>query len=372
MVEILRDKQAINIQKIESFCDISCRVYPHKTLNTSKGIIRDRRLYCCSDEEIKENLAKQGVTNVRRILIRKNNEQVKSNTFILTFNNPSRPEKVNIFFERITVSPYIPNPLRCFNCQKFGHHENNCKNLLTCVNCAGLGDHHEGSCNKPVKCANCGAPHPANSNKCPVWKKEKEVTRIKFTNNISYPEARKLVENVPAQTYSVIVQSSNKIMKDAETQTSDACTQTPESSVVQTVSVTAADKPSASAVKPSASAVKPSASADKPSAPAVKPAAPAGKPAASAGKSNAGTPAPNGKNVAKAKSRSAGQQRNTAARTGQAVAQAKQGLDPIKTGNKFDALRDGAHEGMDCESSPSAHGSRNSHPTHSPIRPPTK
>ena len=54
----------------------------------------------------------------------------------------------------------------------------------------------------------------------PFGKKEKEVTRVKFTNNISYPEARKIVENIPAQTYSAIVQSSNKEMKDAQTQTS--------------------------------------------------------------------------------------------------------------------------------------------------------
>ena len=238
-------------------------------MNTSKGIIRDRRLYCCSEEEIVESLAKQGVTHVRRIQIKKDQEIVKTNTFILTFNTPTRPEKVRIFFEQISVSPYIPNPLRCFQCQKFGHHENNCKGTLICVHCAGVGDHHEGSCKKPVKCANCGDPHPANSNKCPIWKKEKEVTRVKFTNNISYPEARKIVENIPAQTYSAIVQSSNKVMKDAQTQTSDACTQT--ESTVKTVSASAADKTvSASA------ADKPSASADKLSAPADKPPAPAG------------------------------------------------------------------------------------------------
>ena len=36
---------------------------------------------------------------------------------------------------------YIPNPLQCFNCQRFGHHENSCPELpgSVCEKC-GMGD----------------------------------------------------------------------------------------------------------------------------------------------------------------------------------------------------------------------------------------
>ena len=383
LVEILREKQGKNILKLDTFCDLRCQVSPHRTLNTSKGIIRDRRLYCCSEDEIKEGLAKQGVTNVRRIQIRKNNEMVKTNSLILTFNNPTRPEKLEIFFQIVPVLPYIPNPLRCFQCQKFGHHENNCKNTLICGHCAGLGNHHEGSCNKPAKCANCGDPHPSNSNKCPVWQKEKEVTKLKFTNNISYPEARRLVENRPAQTFSAIVQSSYKQTKDAQTQTSNACTQTEftdtvSAGVADDLSAIAdgmsapADKLPVPAGKLSAPADKPSAPADGPSAPADKLSAPADKPSAAAGTASTqgtGIPVKNGKPVTKGNGQPAGQQRKSAARPGQATCPSKKGTnqDPLKTGNRFAVLKDGAREGMDCESSPSAHGSRQS--SHSPILP---
>ena len=348
LVEICREKQGINLQKLESFCGIKCTISPHKTLNSSKGIIRDRRLFCCSEEEIKENLASQGVTHVKRITIRRDKEQVKTNTLILTFNNPKRPDKLKIFFQLISVSPYIPNPLRCYWCQKFGHHENNCRNPPKCGHCADARNH--GECGNPVKCANCDGPHPAYSNKCPVWQKEKEVTRVKFTNNVSYPEARKIVENIPVQTYSTIVKSSSKVMRDASTQTCDASTQTPESIPANTV--------------PAVAAGKPSASADKLSAPAGN------QSAAASGAAKTGTPVPNGKNTSKSSGRPSGQQTVSAAKGGRARSPKKKDPkhDPIRTGNKFDVLKDGATEEMDCQSSPSVQEANQK--SHSPIRPP--
>ena len=46
------------------------------------------------------------------------------------------------------------------------------------------------------------------SNQCEIWKKEKEIIKIKVTKNITYQEARKLFELIPKPVYSKIVQSS--------------------------------------------------------------------------------------------------------------------------------------------------------------------
>ena len=375
LVEIIREKQGKNLQKLESFCDIKCTVSPHKTLNSSKGIIRDRRLFCCSEEEIVNNLASQGVTHARRIKMRKGDKLVDTNTIILTFNNPIRPDKLVIFFEIIPVRPYIPNPLRCFECQKFGHHENNCKNTLICAHCAGVGNHHEGSCDRPAKCANCGGPHPASSNKCPTWLKEKEVTRVKFTNNISYPEARKLVENTPSPEFSKIVQSSMRTTRSIGIQTCDAGTQTelPESTVSTPFVVKSSvstDRPSASADKPPASAGKLSASADKPDAADKKSASADRLSASAAAKASSEIPKPGSKGNRKA-DRSKTQPHKAESKTGSARSPSRKGQtpDPLKTGNRFGVLKDEDSERMDCESSPSPSEPRQQN--HSPIRPPT-
>ena len=43
-------------------------------------------------------------------------------------------------------------------------------------------------------CINCGEAHNAYSKDCSRWKKEKEIQRIKCLRNVSFPEARKIVE----------------------------------------------------------------------------------------------------------------------------------------------------------------------------------
>ncbi len=41
--------------------------------------------------------------------------------------------------------------------------------------------------------------HPTNSKDCEVWKREKDISKIKYTKNITFQEARKIIE---AEKYS--------------------------------------------------------------------------------------------------------------------------------------------------------------------------
>ena len=106
---------------------------------------------------------------------------------------------------------YVPNPLRCFNCQRFGHHETNCPVDIgsVCEKCgAGGHDHHTSACKNAPKCVNCGKDHLSRSNQCEVWKKEKEISKIKVTKNVPYLEAKKIFENqTPELDFTKIVTS---------------------------------------------------------------------------------------------------------------------------------------------------------------------
>ena len=117
---------------------------------------------------------------------------------------------------------YVPNPLRCFSCQRFGHHENSCSEDpgSVCKNYGADGHaHHTSQCKNPTKCINCGKDHSPKSNICEDWLKEKATIKLKITNNISYLEAKKLHENKPETTFSKTVQSiARPEMKDASTQ----------------------------------------------------------------------------------------------------------------------------------------------------------
>ena len=128
-------------------------------------------------------------------------------------------------FLRVSNDPYIPNPLRCYQCQVFGHHENKSKREQICANC-GQPKHSadETDCKRPPKCVNCKEDHPANSRECQAWHTEKKILKVKYTRNISFPEARKIVDSytaAPGKSYASITKSAGVTVScvDAATQT---------------------------------------------------------------------------------------------------------------------------------------------------------
>ena len=88
-----------------------CRAFPHERLNTSKGVIRSRKLPLAIAEETTVVLGKQGVTNIRRISIRKGEKQIQTNSYILTFNQLHTPKKVKIDYCLERVEMYVPTLL---------------------------------------------------------------------------------------------------------------------------------------------------------------------------------------------------------------------------------------------------------------------
>ena len=113
----------------------------HKTLNSCKSIIHDRMLKHETEENITEYLYQQGVTACKRFKIKKDGNLIETNTLLLTFNTTHLPKSLKIFYRIIAFEVYIRNPLRCFNCQRFGHHENNSPvpDGSVCEKC-GMGD----------------------------------------------------------------------------------------------------------------------------------------------------------------------------------------------------------------------------------------
>jgi len=215
LVECFTEKHSRCLLKSKIFCNISITVTAHSSLNSSKGVIRSRDLEGVSEDEICKNLSSQGVKTVKRINVRRNNELIPTNTLILTFDKPTLPLSVKAGYLNIPVVPFIPNPLRCFNCQKFGHGQNTCRNKLTCARC-GQVDHDSKTCQNDMACSNCKGKHFAYSRECPKWKSEKQVQQVKVEKRLSYQEARKFVETftpaVAVMSYAAAVKvSTNSI-----------------------------------------------------------------------------------------------------------------------------------------------------------------
>ena len=192
LIQCAKESHGKSLLQMKTFCGLKCSVTPHSSLNTSKGIIRCPALSRVTSDDIKEGMVEQGVTDVRRITVRRDGETKLTNTYVLTFNSPNLPTVVKIGIMQVKVDVYIPNPLRCYHCQVFGHHENKCGRHAVCCNC-GEPEHcaPSGVCDKPAKCVNCSGNHPANSKQCPQREKEKKILKIKCENNLSFPDARK-------------------------------------------------------------------------------------------------------------------------------------------------------------------------------------
>ncbi|GBM81231.1 hypothetical protein AVEN_236441-1 [Araneus ventricosus] len=209
LVEILSRKQSEQIMKIKAFSDISVTVSPHESLNSSKGVISCGELLNVPLESILKDLQSQGVSHVRRISIRRDGQLLNTKHLILTFSSAKLPEHIKAGYMRLSVRPYIPNPLRCFQCQRFGHSKTSCRGTLTCARCAEVG-HDSSQCTAAEKCVNCKEAHTSFSRNCSAWKLEKEIVATKIKKQISYPEARKLVKSqtaASATSYSSIVKN---------------------------------------------------------------------------------------------------------------------------------------------------------------------
>ena len=206
LIQCAKEPHEKSLLKMKTFCGLKCSVTPHKSLNTSKGIVCCTALIRQSNGHILEFMEEQGVTDVRRINVHRDGVLKPTNTFVFTFNTPELQTVVKIGLIQAKVDVYVPNPLRCYQCQVYGHHENKCSRQAICINC-GMPEHcASGQCQTPAKCVNCSCDHPANSKECPQWEKEKNILKIKCEQYISFPEALKQYEQFyQARTYASAV-----------------------------------------------------------------------------------------------------------------------------------------------------------------------
>ena len=155
LVEYTNKKQIESLLRLKKFHDLKVQVSLHGSLNTCKGVVRCPDLKAVSEQEILEEMREQGVINVRRIKVRRDDALKDTNTFVFTFNTSVLPKQLKVAFLRVSVDPYIPNPLRYYACQVFGHHENKCHREEICANCGeSKQSADETDCKHPPKCVN--------------------------------------------------------------------------------------------------------------------------------------------------------------------------------------------------------------------------
>ncbi|XP_062609297.1 uncharacterized protein LOC134271053 [Saccostrea cucullata] len=225
LIEVTKKQQSTSLLSLKMLADIPVVGKIHSGLNQSKGILfdRDHDLDDIPEQEIQSELESQGVVFVKRFTKKRNDNIEPTNTYLLTFGIPTLPTSIKVGLYNMKVEMFVPNPLRCFKYQRFGHGQSNCKGSESCFRCGEEG--HDGKdCHNDPKCKNCKGGHMASSKQCLMWKKEKEIQKVKAEKRIPYPEAKKLVNMYSVlrpnlTSYATVVKTSS--LKDMSTQVSE-------------------------------------------------------------------------------------------------------------------------------------------------------
>ena len=230
MVKILRDGNLLVICKdieqknkalnVESICKRT--VLEKKIMGENKkirgviyGIPLDEDL-----DKIKRSVVGAKVNNLKRLSKTVNGERVGSLSILIAFEDEELPKNIKIGYLNFQVRPYVPPPLRCFKCQRYGHIAAVCKGRQRCPKCGE--DHKLEECKEEQeKCCNCGGNHRVTFRGCEVRKRAKEIVQIKTTKNISYAEA---VKNVKEQETREIKQTVRQTTQQSKVQTEEKAT----------------------------------------------------------------------------------------------------------------------------------------------------
>lgn len=173
----------------------------HPILNRTKVVVSCAEVKDMDDATLLRGLQeKYNIIEIRRIKKMEDGHLKNTPAMILTFDGTVAPNEVFIGFQRCRTRVYLPNPMQCFRCFRFGHTKTNCRGKETCRNCSKehpilLDLNRKQVCSEPAYCRNCEGNHQLASRQCPIYREEEMVIIMRAERGVSIGEARQLVKN---------------------------------------------------------------------------------------------------------------------------------------------------------------------------------
>ncbi|XP_016401002.1 uncharacterized protein LOC107733749 [Sinocyclocheilus rhinocerous] len=182
------EKQQNKVLSINSMLGYSVSCTLMKTKPWVRGVITGIPTDVHADK-IKSCVEGGEGNGAKRLQYVRNKERMDSLSVMLQFDEERMPERVKIGYVSYPVRPYVPPPLRCFKCQKYGHVSAVCRGRQRCARCGG--DHVYGKCGEgaKAKCCNCGGEHSAGFGGCIAHKHAVKIQNVRITEGLTYAEA---------------------------------------------------------------------------------------------------------------------------------------------------------------------------------------
>lgn len=172
------------------------------------GIVKDVPLDLTNNEIIEYLESDIPVEQIERMNFWDRNEmRAKPGTSIkITFRSTNIPQQIKLYYTIKKVEHFVPRPVVCNKCLRFGHIARACRSRETkCTNCSQTTHSTEdrscnGSCEHCrktclTKCNHCteNANHRSNALICPIMKNEMKIKECMVKQKLPYAEAKNKV-----------------------------------------------------------------------------------------------------------------------------------------------------------------------------------
>ena len=195
LIEATSRNQSETIINIKEITGVQVKVSRHDTLNFIQGTVV---LPHIQDEVIPEKkilleslqLRYNNVHDIEvyKIKSRKNTE-TELNIMKIKFTGQSIPQKIKILGQNREVRPYIPKPLQCNLCCKYGHSHKKCTSKEVCAMCGSQEHKTNWNCDRKMY-LNCGEQHHAKDKKCVFHIYNTELKLLMSRTGMSAKEAK--------------------------------------------------------------------------------------------------------------------------------------------------------------------------------------
>ncbi|XP_066971949.1 uncharacterized protein [Macrobrachium rosenbergii] len=226
LIEATTKSQSEDYLSLKNIDSINIKVKNHNTMNSIQGtiVLNENNNEPVNKKMLLDSLKKR-YPNVQDCevyaLSSKNNNRQTLKIAKITFEGEDLPQKIKILGQNRELRPYVPKPLQCQNCSKYGHTHTNCRNEPVCAYCGSTEHTMQWKCSEP-KCVNCGQNHHARSKECMYYIYNTELKMLQERTGMSIKEAklelkvRGMQDPSKKHSYSSITRAKNEAKAETD------------------------------------------------------------------------------------------------------------------------------------------------------------